>query len=138
MASSALRQSNGQHREQKPLPLPPQPAARLLKTAQNPIQSLLTSQIISTALHKQQLGLKNGLQLLERVHVGGDVFPDGGVRASTSLDGTDSGGRECFVADEEFLVFLRRGKGVGLGSTGRGEGTYPGEDIVRDGSYIAT
>jgi hypothetical protein len=66
----------------------------------------LTSQIITPTLHKQQLGLKHRLQLLERMHIGGNIFPDRGVRASTRLDGADSGRGEGFVSDEEFLVFL--------------------------------
>jgi hypothetical protein len=40
------------------------------------------------------------------MHIGGNIFPDRSVRASTRLDGADSGCREGFVSDEEFLVFL--------------------------------
>jgi hypothetical protein len=92
-------------------PAPFQPLASALPLLASNHYFPLTRQIITPTLHKQQLGLKHRLQLLERMHIGGNIFPDRSVRASTCLDGADSGSGEGFVPDEEFLVFLSRKKG---------------------------
>jgi hypothetical protein len=42
----------------------------------------LTCEVVTATLDEQQLGLIDPLQLFQRVHVGRDVFPDGGVRTT--------------------------------------------------------
>jgi hypothetical protein len=47
------------------------------------LAGIVGSKVVSAALDEQQLALKLGLQLLERVQVGGNVLADSSMRAST-------------------------------------------------------
>ena len=62
---------------------------------------------VAAAFHEQQLGPERFHQRLERHEVRADVIANGGVRATTSLDGPDAFGGQRLVAHQELCIFLR-------------------------------
>ena len=72
-------------------------------------------EVVATGLDEEQFGSELAVQVFEGEEVGGDVLANGGVRAAAGFDGTDSGGFQGAVADEELSVFA-------------------GEDVVGDGA----
>src|ERR1043166_9265091 len=87
--------------------------ARNLITAGNinDVGAEVGGKIIAARLDEKQVGLKTAMEFLQGDQVCGDVFTDGGVRASAGLHGANALGCQGLMPDEELYIFL--GENVG-------------------------
>lgn len=74
-------------------------------------------EVVATGFDEEEVGVELALEFLEGEEVGGDVVADGGVGATTGLDGADAFGGKGAMADEELAVLA-------------------GEDVVGDGGEV--
>ena len=74
-------------------------------------------QVIPARFQEQKVGVESGLKILERERVGGDIVPDGGVRAAPGFDRPNAFRGQRLIPHQEFAVFL-------------------GEDIVGHGGQL--
>lgn len=63
-------------------------------------------QVIPARFQKQKVGTEFGLKILQSEQVGGDIVPDGGVRAAPGFDRSNAFRGQRLIPHQEFAVFL--------------------------------